>query len=201
MIKKIDFILKYCQFTIDYGNKFICSDKNILGHYNSHSTTGESKEDAALEMVKLYDEAVKKTGDSYAKKDFWALGWSLADDTVEISPIRLKEICLSIIADNTNWLKQQVDLAPIGRDYYFREVFATHFWFDFYQRHEPSSQFKKESVNYQELLKAIRALNTDESFEFSGYNKQDCIREGFFIKYSQKNLDELKDLIKSLRQH
>lgn len=201
MIKKIDFILKYCQFTVDYSNNFVCSDKNIMGHYHSHTTLGKTKEEAAQEMVKLYDETVNNTIDSYTKKDFWVLGWSLSDDSVEINPNRLKEICLSIIAENTEWLKQQSELAVIGRDYYFREVFATHFWLDFYNRHNPSSQFRRDSINYPELLKQIRALDSDESFEFSSYNKQDCIREGFFIKYSQKSLDELKDIMKQLKQN
>jgi hypothetical protein len=191
-MNKIEFILKFGRFSKDPLGTIGCSDENIWGHYNKEITVGKSKEEAAKEMVNLYDKMYK--GDNSAiKRQLCLIGWA-DGDALEISNEKLKNIYLSIIADS-DWLLSQNDLAPIGREYLFKEFMPSSFWASFYKKF-----FNKIPSDYQELFSDIREIKDENSFEFQNYRKEDCIREGFFQVFSQKPLDELKSLLQQIKQ-
>lgn len=192
-MNKLEFILKFGHFYKDPLGNIGCSDEHIWGHYNKEITVGKSKEESAKLMVDLYNN-LYKSDNGTIQKQLWSIGWTDGEG-LEISTEKLKNIYLSILADS-DWLLSQENLAPIGREYLFKEFLPSKFWVTFYKQHFPN----KIPDGYAELFSDIRTLTDPASFEFQHYQKQDCIREGFFQVYSIKTLEELKVILVQAKQ-
>lgn len=140
-------------------------------------------------MVKKYEDYILT--DKPQRRDLWELGWSETD--FEPNFDKLRSIYLSLISDSL-WLQTQLGFAPIGREYLLRELVPRAVIAEIFHKHFP----QRNSSDYGEMLREIRTLQEESSFEFANYTKQDCIREGFFQVYSQKSLDDLKALYKGI---
>lgn len=46
-MNKLEFILKFANFMIDSSGNYVCTDENILGHYQVSREVGKTKEESA----------------------------------------------------------------------------------------------------------------------------------------------------------